>query len=195
MVAIRCQNRTENGTVAPVTYRQQLRELAYDTHGVVTTKDAAEIGVPAVELRKLARRGALEKIGHGVYRMLEAPVTGLNEFAEAVALAGEDAVLADESVLAALRLCPVSLRQIRVASPHRVRAALPMTVKVVQRAVPSQDRGDVEGIPAMSVAAAILGSRGRLMRARLEEATRNAARQGLLGPREEVEVLAELTHQ
>ncbi|MGH3774937.1 MAG: hypothetical protein ACRDRR_04255 [Pseudonocardiaceae bacterium] len=45
--------------------------------------------MPAVELRKLAARGALARLGHGVYRMLEAPTGRLDEFAEAVAMAGE----------------------------------------------------------------------------------------------------------
>ncbi|MDQ2707390.1 MAG: type IV toxin-antitoxin system AbiEi family antitoxin domain-containing protein [Actinomycetota bacterium] len=47
-----------------MTYRQQLRELAFDTHGVVTTRDAQAAVVPAVELRKLAARGALAHLGH-----------------------------------------------------------------------------------------------------------------------------------
>lgn len=39
-----------------VTYRQVVREIALDNYGYVTTKDAAEAGVPAVELPKLATR-------------------------------------------------------------------------------------------------------------------------------------------
>lgn len=173
-------------------YRSQLRELAFDTHGVVTTAAAARIGVPAVEVRKLASRGALDQIGRGVYRMLEAPAGRLNEFAEAVALAGHGAVLADESVLAALDLTHVNLRRIRIASPRRVRVNLPATVELVHRQIPAEDRGDVEGIPAMTVPAAIRGARGRVMTERLIEATRAAAAKGLLGPSDEADLLTEL---
>lgn len=175
-----------------MTYRQQLRELAFDTHGVVTTGEAADIGVPAVELRKLAMRGALVQVGRGVYRMLEAPAGRLAEFAEAVALVGEGAVLADESVIAALDLAPVNLRRIRVATARRVRATLPPTVEVVHRDVPEHERDTVEGIPAMSAEAAIRASRGRVMNERLVEATRTAAARGLLSPGQEVRVLAHL---
>lgn len=175
-----------------MTYRRRLRELAFDTHGVVTTRHAEAVGVPAVELRKLAARGALAHLGHGVYRMLEAPSGRLDEFAEAVALAGEGAVLADESVLAALGLAQVNLRRIRVASPRRVRAKLPDTVEVVQRLIPDDERDYIEGIPAMTVEAAIRGAQGRVMTERLVDAARAAAARGLISPGQEARVIAGL---
>lgn len=168
-----------------MSHRQTLRELAYETHGVVTLRDAEDAGVPAVEVRKLASRGALKRLGKGVYRMTEAPSGPLDEFAAAVALAGEDAVLADESVLAALDLTHVNLRAIRVATDQRRRTTLPKTVEVVFRHVAAHDRDDVDGIPAMSVAAAILGSRGRVMDERLADAASQARRRGLIGERDE----------
>ncbi len=175
-----------------VTYRRRLRELAFDTHGVVTTGDAARIGVPAVEVRKLAARGALTQVGRGVYRMLEAPSGRLSEFAEAVALAGPGAVLADESVLAALDLTHINLRRIRIASPRRVRVSLPPTVELIHRQIAVEDQDDIEGIPAMTVVAAIRGARGRVMTERLLEATRTAAARGLLSPGDEAALLDEL---
>ena len=175
-----------------MSYRQQLRELAFDTHGVVTTGDAARIGVPAVEVRKLAARGALTQVGRGVYRMLEAPSGRLSEFAEAVALAGPGAVLADESVLAALDLAHINLRRIRIASPRRVRVSLPPTVELIHRQMHADDQASIEGIPAMTVAAAIRGARGRVMAKRLIGATRSAAARGLLSPGEEAALLDEL---
>lgn len=175
-----------------VNYRRQLRELAFDTHGVVTTGDAARIGVPAVEVRKLAARGALTQVGRGVYRMLEAPSGRLSEFAEAVALAGPEAVLADETVLAALDLTHINLRRIRIASPRRVRVTLPQTIELIHRQTPLEDQAQIEGIPAMTVAAAIRGARGRVMTQRLLEATRSAAARGLLGPGDEAALLDEL---
>jgi predicted transcriptional regulator of viral defense system len=173
-------------------YRQTLRELAYDTHGVITVADAREAGVPPVELRKLTARGALRRIGHGVYRMIEAPSNTLDEFAEAVALGGEEAVLADESVLAAHGLGQVNLRQIRVATPRRVRSRLPNTVAIEQRKVPLWDRDYIEGIPAMGVESALLGSRGRIMTERLVDAARKAEQRGLLDPVAAARVIREL---
>jgi predicted transcriptional regulator of viral defense system len=169
-----------------MTYRKQLRELAFDRHGVVTTAAAVAAGVPAVEVRKLAGRGAL-------YRMLEVPAGPLDEYAEAVALAGPDALLADEAVLAVHGLAQVNLRRIRVASPHRVRARLPPTVELVHRNVPAGQRDYVDGIPAMSLEAALVACRGRIMTERLIDATRAAAARGLLVPRAKTRVLAALS--
>ncbi len=66
----------------------------------MTTATAAELGVPPVELRKLARRGARQHMGHGGHWMTEVPPTPLTEYAEAVAMLGPDAVVADDAVLA-----------------------------------------------------------------------------------------------
>lgn len=174
------------------TYRQQLRELAYDTHGVITIDDAKAAGVPAVEVRKLANRGALEHRGHGVYRMLEAPVTPMDEFAEAVALAGAGAVLADEAVLAAHDLAHVNLKKVSVAIPRRVRTKLPATVKVIRKDVPTDQRDDIDGIPAMSVESALLAVRGRIMTERLVDAAHRATARGLVPANREAQLVATL---
>lgn len=176
-----------------MTYRQVLREIAYDTHGVITTADAAAAGVPAVELRKLAARGALSRITYGVYRMLEVPSGDLDEYAEAVAVAGPDAVLADEAVLAAHDLAHVNLRRIRVATPRRVRTKLPATVEVVHKDIPATDRDSVDGVPAMSIPAALISSRGRVMTERLIDAAHDAARRRLISADQETAVVKELS--
>ena len=173
-------------------YRRRLRELAFDTHGVVTTTAAAAVGVPAVEVRKLAARGALTHRGHGAYRMLEVPVGPLDEFAEAVALAGPDAVLADEAVLAAHGLAQVNLRRIRVATSRRVRAKLPPTVEILRRNVPAEQRDCIDGVPAMTLEAALIATRGRIMTQRLIDATRTAAARGLIGSQAAARVRAAL---
>ena len=175
-----------------MTYREVLRELAYDTHGVVTLHGAAEAGVPAAEVRKLASRGALERLGKGVYRMTEAPHTPLDEFAEAVALVGPDAVLADEAVLAAHNLAQVNLRRIKVATNRRIRHDLPATVEVVHRRVEDDERDDIDGIPSMSLAAAFLAARDKILPERLVDAVRRATALELISPRESERVLEAL---
>ncbi|MBC2932937.1 type IV toxin-antitoxin system AbiEi family antitoxin domain-containing protein [Nocardioides sp. zg-1228] len=166
------------------TYRQTLRELAFDTHGIVTIADAEAAGVPAVAVRQLAERGALERRGSGVYRMTEVPRGPLDEFAEAVALVGPGAVLADESVLAAHDLAQINLRRIKVAvpSPSRVRKGLPRIVELVRKRVPAGDRQPIDGIPAMSISAALEASAGRVMTERLVAAAEQARARGLISP-------------
>ena len=149
-----------------MTHRDTLRELAYDTHGVVTLSDAIHAGVPAVEVRKLASRGALERRGKGVYRMTEAPHTPLDEFAEAVAIVGQGAVLADESVLAAL---------------------------VVHRHVDDRQRDSIDGIPSMTLPAALLAARATVLPERLVDAVRKATARELISHREAEQLLEVLT--
>lgn len=175
-----------------MTYREVLRELAYDTHGVVTLRAAAAAGVPAAEVRKLASRGALERLGKGVYRMTEAPHSPLDEFAEAVALVGPDAVLADEAVLAAHNLAQVNLRRIKVATDRRIRHDLPATVEVVHRRVEQAERDEIEGIPAMSLPSAFLAARGKILPERLVDAVRKATARELISPHDGDRVLKEL---
>lgn len=175
-----------------MTHRQTLRALAFDTHGVVSLGEAKDAGVPAAEVRKLASRGALRRVGKGVYRMLEAPRGDLDEFAEAVALVGQDAVLADEAVLAAHDLAQVNLRQISVATQKRVRHSLPPTVRVVRRQVPAEDRDDIDGIPALSVRAALTAVAGRVLPERIERAAGEAVARQLMTSDDADRVLASL---
>ena len=50
-----------------MTYRQQLWEVALDQHGLVTARNATELGIPRIEpLVKLAHRGQLTRVGHGI---------------------------------------------------------------------------------------------------------------------------------
>lgn len=175
-----------------MSHRQALRELAFDTHGVVTLRDAVSTGVPAVEVRKLASRGALTRLGQGVYRMDEAPADTLTEFAAAVALVGGDAVLADETVLAAHDLAQVNLRRIQVATADRVRRRLPETIEVIARRVPPEQRSDIDGVPAMRLADAIRASRGKVMTSRLIDAARQADVRGLIDHLEAEAIISEL---
>lgn len=172
------------------TYRETLRELAYDSHGLVTLEAAREAGVPSVEVHKLASRGRLHRLGKGVYRVVDAPHGRLDEFAEAVAVVGPDAYLADASVLAAADLAPVNLRRITVATPQAPRHRIPDTVEVLTRT--DEPRTSIDGIPAMALGAAIRRSRPTIRRDRLIEAIRLAEARGLLGAGEADQLLTEL---
>ena len=70
------------------TYRRRVRERALDQYGYVTTEDAADLGVPPVELRKLAARGGLEHVAYGLYRFDDVRPTPRDEFMEAVLRVG-----------------------------------------------------------------------------------------------------------
>ena len=162
------------------TYRRQLHERALEKYGFVTTRDARELGVPAVEVRKLAARGGLTHVARGLYRFDDIPHTGREEFMEAVLRAGHGAFLTGEAVLALHELAQVNPRAITVGAPRHVRADLPPTVEVHERAVPPGDLTMYEGIPSTTVAKALLDCRRTVMRERLELAVERAVERGLL---------------
>lgn len=162
-----------------VKYREIVREIALDHYGYVTTKEAAEAGVPAVELPKLAARGGLENVAYGLYRVPDVPPTAYDQFAEALLRAGEGAYLHGESVLALFGLADVNPRQVKVAVRRRARPTLPPFVELTQ--VKGEARTTFyEGLQAQLVADAILECRGRIETARLLDAAKQARGEGLL---------------
>ena len=72
------------------TYRRRLRDRALDQYGYVTTRDAEELEVPVVEVRKVAHRGGVEHVAYGLYRFDDIPRTARDQFMEAVLRVGPD---------------------------------------------------------------------------------------------------------
>ena len=166
------------------TYRRRLHGAAQDHFGFVTTEMAAELGVPGVELRKLAARGGLTNVAYGVYRFDDVPVGDLDQFMEAVLQVGPDAFLTGETVLAMHDLALVNPTKVRVGVQKRVRAKLPPHIDLVRMTVPEEDLVEYEGIPSTTVERALRDCIGRVMPDRLLEAVERARIEGLLlGPR------------
>jgi len=170
-----------------MTYYDDIFEVASDNFGLITTAQAREMGIGKQELSKLAARGKLDRIGHGVYRVKHHVPEPLDAYADAVALTGPGSYVLGESVLAMHGLASVNPDVITVGTPNRVRKSLPEYVEVVRR--PKGDRVEIhDGIPSMAVADAIRLCRGRVMPERLREAVRDAADDGLI-PRKEIPLL------
>ena len=174
------------------TYRRQLFARALDQYGYVTTRDADDLGIPAVELRKLAQRGGIEHLAYGLYRFEDVPRTGRDQFMEAVLRVGPDAFLTRDAVLALHDLGLANSRRLRIGTPRRARPELPAVVEVIQQTLKSDELTEYKGIPSATVARALLDCRGLIRRDRLLDAARDAARRGLLTKRETRRVLAQL---
>lgn len=162
-----------------VKYREIVRGIALDHYGYVTTKEAAEAGVPAGELPKLAARGGLENVTYGLYRVPDIPPTAYDQFAEALLRAGEGAYLHGESVLALFGLADVNPRQIKVSVRRRARPKLPPFVELTH-AKEVVRTTFYEGLASQPVADAILECCGRVETERLLDAAKQARREGLL---------------
>ncbi|WP_145942846.1 type IV toxin-antitoxin system AbiEi family antitoxin domain-containing protein [Corynebacterium glyciniphilum] len=164
---------------ADAKYREIVREIALDHYGYVTTREATQAGVPAVELPKLAARGGLENVAYGLYRVPDIPPTAYDQFAEALLRVGEGAYLHGESTLALFGLADVNPRRIKVAVRRRARPTLPPFVEMTR--VTNEERTTFyEGLRAQPVVDAILECRGRIGTERLLDAARQARGEGLL---------------
>lgn len=171
-------------------YRRRLWDVALEQYGYVTTSDAARVGVPAVEVRKLASRGGLSRVAQGVYRFDDVAPSERDGFCEAVLSAGPGAMLAGESVLALHGLGQVNPAVYEVVTPHRVRRARRADVEIRRRQVPDADRTVYYGIASMTVRRALLDAVATVMTSRLHVAARDARTEGLISAEELTEIEA-----
>ena len=138
-----------------MSYYDDIYEHAVDNYYLISTRDAMRMGVPSVELAKLAHRGKLEHVSHGLYRLARYVPHQNDPYAISVARVGEGAYLYGESVIAMLDLAPTNPARIYVATPRRYRGEKPDGLVVVIRdrgadttayeGVPSPDRAREEG--------------------------------------------------
>lgn len=166
-------------------YRHDLWEIAASRNGVVSVAEAEDIGVPAVEVRKLAARGALRSYGQGVYTHCDVPTTPFTESTVAVALAGAGAFLDRESVLDLLGLGQFNPPRVRVGTRRRVRRTLPEWMELENRPdVSDADLTVHEGVPGTTVRRALEDMKHRMPPDRWEALVGEASRRGLVDDEE-----------
>ena len=176
-----------------MTYRQDLWEIAAENHGIVTTRQAEDAGVPGVEVRKLTARGALTRMGHGVYRHIGVPADEWTELAATLACVGEDAFLEGDTVLAMFNLALVNPPKIFVGTPHRRRTAPPRhTIVAVRPRVTEDDLTTYEGLRCVTVRRALIDGIPHLLGERVLEAVADAQRRGLIDKLEADEIVGAL---
>lgn len=172
-----------------MTYYDDIYEVAVDNYGLITSAEAKELGVSDQVMSMLAKRGRLEKRGHGVYKLTRYVPTPYDAYAEAVALVGPRAYLYGESVIAMLELAPTNPSRVFVATPKRTRKKLPGYIMLVKA---DDEVAHYEGIPSQSVHDAIRACRRTMMPERLGSAVREAERQGYITDEQARELFKEL---
>ncbi|KGN39272.1 type IV toxin-antitoxin system AbiEi family antitoxin domain-containing protein [Knoellia subterranea] len=177
------------------TYRDTLREIAAGDYGLITLRDAEALGVPAVEVRKLASRGFLERVGHGLYRDPTIPPSDMDQFAWAARAVGDDAYLMGESVLAMHNLGFVNPARITVGTPRRVWRALPAVIHAVTRKLPPDALTVEEGVAQTTIYQALIDCLPTVMTSRLRDAVTEAGRRGLLTKREQSALRARISRR
>lgn len=153
---------------------------AVDDFGLITSAEARRLGMSNAELVQLARRGKLQRVGRGVYRMPVWPYQEAAPYAIAVKSAGPNAYLYGESVVALLGLAPIDPGRMWIASPSRVRRSLGEGVHLMEQQQPNARVEYYEGVPSQYAADAIRESVGTMGRVRVQQAAEEAVRLGYI---------------
>jgi len=172
-----------------MTHYDNIYDVAADNYGLITSAQAKKLGVSDKEMNALTKRGRLVKRGHGVYKLARYIPTPHDAYAEAVALVGPEAYLYGESVIALLGLAPTNPARVFTATPARTRKRLPEHIVIVKA---HDEPACYEGIPAQSIPDAIAACHRTMMPERLEEAVKEARRQGFITDAQKAELLASL---
>jgi len=169
-----------------MTYYDDIYELAADNYGLITSAKAKKLGISDKEMNALTKRGRLVRRGHGVDKLTHYVPTQNDAFAEAVALVGTGSYLYGEPVIAMLGLAPTNPSRVFVATPARIRKELPDHIVIVKA---NDDVTHYEGIPSQRLTDAIAACKKTMMPERLEEAAREAGRQGYITEKQLDELL------
>lgn len=168
----------------PGSQYEKVLDIATEQHGYVTTSQARERGVSGNTLRMMARRGALERVHRGVYRLPTFPPSRYAEYMEASLWpAGVRGVISHESALALYGLSDVNPSAIHITVPRgfRIRRQVPAYIAVHHAELHEDDIGRFEGIPITRVRRTINDChRARLGPALLRQALDDAEREGYL---------------
>jgi predicted transcriptional regulator of viral defense system len=139
------------------TIQTQLWEIAVDHYGYVTSDDAHRLDINVVELGKLAHRNQLQRVGYGIYRFAQLPVTQYDPYQVAVLWAGSRGSLSHDTA--------IDLYELAEANPDLIHLTVPVGYR------PRRQDGDLyvvhhgdladadvrlfEGIPIVKPAVAI----------------------------------------
>jgi predicted transcriptional regulator of viral defense system len=162
----------------------ELAELAADRHGFVTTEDAAEVGYARGTMDKLARRGQLERVGWGVYRVPFIPGGPMAEYMQAVLWpVGTSGVLTHETALDLWDVCDINPAKIHVTVPadHRPQREVPKLYVLHREDLDPRDVTLIDAVPVVKLERAVRQCAAtHVGRDLLEQAVRHGRERALL---------------
>ena len=139
-----------------------LYHLAEGQAGYFTAAQAREAGLHQVRLAQLHRRGDIERVTRGVYRLTRYPISPLGQYMEAalwpqVRRPNAQGVISHESALAIYGLSDASPAKVHLTLPteFRIRRAVPKRLTLHYADLNPTDVRNVEGLPVTTAARAI----------------------------------------
>ncbi len=175
---------------------EKVLEIAADQYGYVVTSQARERDVSDDALRKMAKRGTLERISWGVYRVPTFPPSPYAEYMEASLWpARVRGVISHQSAFVLYGLSDVSPSGIHVTVPRdfRIRREIPAHLVVHHVELQDEEVRLFEGIPITIPRRTIEDChRAHLGPALLRQALEDAEREGYLSPSQAAELRREV---
>lgn len=177
----------------PGSEHEKVLKIAADQFGYLSTSQAHERGVSNNTLRMMARRGALERISWGTYRVPTFPTSAYGEYMEASLwpTRGIRGVISHQSALVLFGLSDVSPAATHITVPRgfRIRRETPANLMVHHAELQDDDIRVFEGIPATTPDRTIRDChRAHLGPALLRQALEDAEREGYLSPGQAAEL-------
>jgi predicted transcriptional regulator of viral defense system len=162
----------------------ELAELAADQYGLFTLKDAHGVGYAQNTIAQMARRGRLERVSQGVYRIAFLPAGALGSYMEAALWpVGAKGVLSHDTALDLWDVCDVNPSEVHISVPraHRTQRQVPNGYVIHREDLPEKDIAAIEGIPVVTLALAVEQcAADHLGPDLLEQAVRTGRAHGLL---------------
>jgi predicted transcriptional regulator of viral defense system len=171
----------------------RLLEPAATQHGYITTRDADEAGVAAVELRKMAQRGLLRNEGHGLYRLVAFPHSEHDDLMRAALWPAHRGAISHQTAFLLWDLADVNPGRIDVTVPfpYRPRRRGGDQYRVWVRVLSERDIDYVDGVPVTVPERAIVDAAGAGLQPRfVEQAIRTARQRQLFGRETETRIRA-----
>lgn len=153
-----------------------------DDFGLITSAEARDLGFSNSDLVQFARRGKLERVAQGVYKIPVWPYQEECAYAIAVKAAGEGSFLYGESVVALLGLGATDPRKLWIGVVRRTRRCLGDHVALVvdESVTPTC----YLGVPAQPLSDALVVARESMGLSRVMAAANEARRLGYLTARD-----------
>jgi predicted transcriptional regulator of viral defense system len=184
----------------PTALQERLYALAEDQGGYFTTRQVRAAGMHRHAILQMERRGAVERVSRGVYRLAQFPPIPHGQELEATLWPaggryGVQGVLSHDSALRFWELSDVSPSRVHITVPrhYRVRRRVPRYLAVHYAELPARDVTRYEGVPVTTPRRTILDCAAAGLAPRLiRQGIADGRRTGRLTRREADALLATL---